>query len=399
LNDERTTNEERNFMPRVMTVDDSRAVRSIVTKQLQAMGCDIEEAEDGQQALDKLQEISVDLILLDVTMPVMDGPTMLAKLRDGGNATPVVMLTSEAKRSVVAEAMRQGIDDYILKPFKPEELAAKVRKALKLATAAAGETPVESTAGIVAQNSGPTPSQSDAKQFIDVLVIDDMENVSKRLRSLLPEFVTLHGVTSAQAGIAACRDRVCRVVLVDADLPDVNAELLASQLKVLQPHAVLVSLELKSATPVPEVLAKARNSGFGDVLFKPFSPEAMEDFVLQYFDRQDILLREDNVIRLGAFTGKPERLERYFSRVAGLLPQALETIASACFEDVVVDVTKTPTQNDRFLKMIAGVAQQAKSVGLGVRLVGPQDIKKMLSSFEETKALVVFPDVSGARAA
>lgn len=98
-------------MPRVMTVDDSRAVRSIVSKQLQAMGFDIEEAEDGQQALDKLQEISVDLILLDVTMPVMDGPTMLAKLREAGNLTPVVMLTSESKRSVVADRLENVVVD------------------------------------------------------------------------------------------------------------------------------------------------------------------------------------------------------------------------------------------------------------------------------------------------
>lgn len=280
--------------------------------------------------------------------------------------------------------------------FKPEELVAKVRKALKLGPA----EPVEdNAAGILAPSPKPAAASTDARQFIDVLVIDDMENVAKRLRTLLPEFVTLHAVTSAQAGIAACRDRVCRVVLVDAEMPDASAGQLASQIKVLQPHAALVALELKSTMPMAEVLAKARSNCFSDVLFKPFSPEAIEDFVLQYFDRQDILLREDNVVRLGAFTGKPERLERYFSRVAGLFPEALETIASACFEDVVVDVSKTPTHNDRFLKMVASFAQQAKGIGLVVRLVGPPDIKKMLGGFEETKSLSVFDDVPGARAA
>ena len=105
------------------------------------------------------------------------------------------------------------------------------------------------------------------------------------------------------------------------------------------------------------------------------------------------------MVRLGAFTGKPERLDRYFNRVAGLFPEALETIASACFEDVVVDVSKTPTHNERFLKMVASFSQQAKRIGLVVRLVGPPDIKKMLAGFEETKSLNVFDDVPGARAA
>jgi len=377
-----------------MTVDDSRAVRTIVQKQLTAMGIDIEEAEDGQQALEKLQDIAVDLILLDVTMPVMDGPTMLAKLRESGNQTPVVMLTSEAKRSVIAGAMKQGIDDYILKPFKPEELAAKVRKSLKLA---GGAPAVEEAPAMLSGDASRATNES--KQFIDVLVVDDMENVSKRLKTLLPEYVTLQGVTSAQMALSACRDRVCRVVLIDAELPDVNSSLLASQLRVLQPHAALVSLELKSTASSADVLTAARERGFADVLVKPFSSEAIEDFVLQYFDRQDVLLREDNLVKLGAFVGKPERMERYFTRISSLFPPALEAIASACFEDLIVDLSKVPTQSDKVPRLLAGFASQAKALGLSVRLVGSADVRKALAAFEETKSLQVFPGVAEAKLA
>ncbi|HUJ25444.1 MAG TPA: response regulator, partial [Myxococcales bacterium] len=80
---------------RVLTVDDSRAVRSIVRKQITEMGFEAIEAEDGQQGLEKLKEGEIDLVLLDVTMPVMDGPAMLAKMREGGSKIPVIMLTSE----------------------------------------------------------------------------------------------------------------------------------------------------------------------------------------------------------------------------------------------------------------------------------------------------------------
>ena len=110
-------------MPRVLTVDDSSTIRTIISKNLSELGFEIEQAEDGQQALGKLEEIVVDLILLDVTMPVMDGPTMLEQLRATGNKTPVIMLTSESKRSIVSGAVKLGIEDYILKPFKPEEAA------------------------------------------------------------------------------------------------------------------------------------------------------------------------------------------------------------------------------------------------------------------------------------
>ena len=88
-------------MARVLTVDDSRAVRSIVVRQLNEWGVETDEAEDGIKGLEKLEEVLYDLVLLDVTMPEMDGPTMLARMRKTGNKTPVLMLTSEAKRSVV----------------------------------------------------------------------------------------------------------------------------------------------------------------------------------------------------------------------------------------------------------------------------------------------------------
>src|SRR6185369_8221066 len=134
-------------MPRILTVDDSRAVRMIVTKQVKQLGFEVEEAEDGAQGLAQLEESKFDLVVLDVTMPVMDGPTMLAALRERGDQTPVLMLTSESKRSIVANLMKIGISDYILKPFKPEELQAKILKILKVdASAGAGAAPADDVA-------------------------------------------------------------------------------------------------------------------------------------------------------------------------------------------------------------------------------------------------------------
>src|ERR1051325_11185877 len=125
-------------MPRILTIDDSSTIRSIITKQMSDLGFEVDQAEDGKQGLAKLEAIEVDLILLDVTMPVMDGPTMLAALRETGNRTPVIMLTSQSKRSIVAGAVKLGIEDYILKTFKPDELRGKVMKALKLDGSGAG---------------------------------------------------------------------------------------------------------------------------------------------------------------------------------------------------------------------------------------------------------------------
>ena len=104
-------------MTRILTVDDSRAVRTIIGKTLRA-NFDILEAEDGEKGLAVLQEETVDLVLLDVTMPVMDGPEMLKRLRERGDQTPVILLTAESKTSLIGGMMQAGISDYILKPFK-----------------------------------------------------------------------------------------------------------------------------------------------------------------------------------------------------------------------------------------------------------------------------------------
>ncbi len=117
-------------MPVILTVDDSRAVRSIVGKQVKGLGFDVLEAQDGAEGLERLADSHVDLVLLDVNMPNVDGPGMLKKMRERGDETPVIMLTSESERSIVMGAMVLGISDYILKPFKPEELREKLLSVL-----------------------------------------------------------------------------------------------------------------------------------------------------------------------------------------------------------------------------------------------------------------------------
>jgi two-component system cell cycle response regulator len=287
-------------MLRVLTVDDSRAVRSIVRKQITDMGFEACEAEDGQQGLIKLQECAVDLILLDVTMPVLDGPGMLAKMRESGNKTPVIMLTSESKRSIVAGAMKLGIDDYILKPFKPEELKAKM-----MAIIGAAEAADDEGAGVIESSSSASaePQTAVTRQFVDVMVIDDMDNVGRKLRSLLPPHMSMVSYASAQAAIAACRDKAARVIMIDNELPDTVAKVLTRQLRLLQPHAALLALALRTNNDITKAM---KDEGFDDVLYKPFGQYSIDDFLLKYFDNQDVLVCTENVFKVGAFRGKNE---------------------------------------------------------------------------------------------
>jgi len=385
-------------MPKVLTVDDSRAVRMLVSKNAKEMGLEVEEAEDGQQGLTKVAEGSYDLIVLDVTMPVLDGPGMLKELRERGDKTPVLMLTSESKRSIVASLMKMGIEDYILKPFKPDELKAKIAKALKMAGPAPGdEALVKEMASIVQAPSASDPkAAAGGKQFVDILCIDDMENVPKRLRTMIPEHVTLSTATSASGALAVCRERVFRIIMIDNDIPDVDSSSLMRQLRVMQPQAAFVMLSLRSVAKAQD---EAREAGFVGVIFKPFDQAALEEFLLRYFDNQELIATSENVISITPFKGKENRLPGYFTQVTTLVTKAVEELAAACYAEVIVDISQVPLLPEKTGRMVMQLAERTKKVGLEIRLVGTAEVQTNLKQLVETADLPVYPTVAEAKAA
>jgi DNA-binding response OmpR family regulator/anti-anti-sigma regulatory factor len=383
-------------MPRILTIDDSSTIRSIITKQMSDLGFEVDQAEDGKQGLAKLEAIEVDLILLDVTMPVMDGPAMLAALRETGNRTPVIMLTSESKRSIVAGAVKLGIEDYILKPFKPDELRGKVMKALRMdGSAAAGAVAANpSLASSPVASASSSPRGDASRQFIDILVVDDMENVHKKLRSLLPAHVSMNGCVSARDALQHCQERVYRVVVVDLVIPDVNSVALMNQLRALQPHAVMVALALRSAGDAGDV----KGQGFNDVVYKPFEAAAVDDFLSKHFEVDDVLSVDGNILQCAAFSGKEDKLDRYFTRLRTLCHESLEKLASACYDDTIFDLSAVPLRNDKIVRLLMDSEKEAKKLGISLRLVGTPEIKKVLGAVMETAAMPFYATRAEAQA-
>jgi DNA-binding response OmpR family regulator len=384
-------------MPRILTVDDSKAIRSIVGKQVTELGFEVDEAEDGLLGLAKLEEVSYDLVILDVTMPNLDGPGMLAKMREQGNTTPVLMLTSESKKSIMVDVMKSGISDYVLKPFKPEELKGKVLKVLKL-TGPVG--PAVSTSGAPASTDAAPPMPAarmdpTGKQFLDILVIDDMENVHKKLKTLVPPHVTVGSALSAGTALAACREKVFRVVFIDTDIPDVNSAALMNQLRTLQQHAAFLALALRTTNDIQKEMQAL---GFDDVIFKPFDKDSLDDFLIRYFNDQELVVTEENIVRVGAFTGKEDRLEKYFQRVTKLLEETVEKLAAACFDEAIIDLTQAPVKSDRTPRLILDLKKEAVKRGIEVKLVAGAETVALLKKFDETAKMTVAPTVNEARA-
>jgi DNA-binding response OmpR family regulator len=341
------------------------------------LGFEVDHAENGQHGLSRLESGAVDLILLDVTMPVMDGPTMLAALRERGDRTPVIMLTSESKRTIVAGAIKLGIEDYILKPFKPDELRAKVLKALRLEVALAPGR-VSSPAMVAAASPA-------SRQPTDILVVDDMENVHKKLRGLLPAHVSMVGCATARDAAQACHDNNFRIIVIDLVIPDVDSVALMSQLRGLQPQAVMVALALRSAT---EGIGDVKSQGFKDLMFKPFEAAALDDFLSKYMDiAEDVLSVDGNVLECAAFTGKEDKVDRYFARLRTLCHESLVKLASACYEETIFDLSAIPLRNDKVVRLLMDSDKEARKLGISLRLVGTPEVKRLLGAVMETAAL------------
>ncbi|HEX8948858.1 MAG TPA: chemotaxis response regulator CheY [Dissulfurispiraceae bacterium] len=120
-----------NFGIKVLVVDDFPTMRRIVKNLLKQLGFEhIDEAEDGVQALGKLKGGNYGLVVSDWNMPNMEGIELLKKVRteSGINEIPFLMVTAEAEKEKVIEAIKAGVDNYIVKPFTAEILKEKLEK-------------------------------------------------------------------------------------------------------------------------------------------------------------------------------------------------------------------------------------------------------------------------------
>jgi len=116
---------------RILVVDDEPAVRESLRRALQLEGYDVGLAADGLEALERLAEDGADALLLDVTMPRLDGLETCRRLRRDGNGVPVLMLTARDAVSDRVAGLDAGADDYVVKPFALEELLARLRALLR----------------------------------------------------------------------------------------------------------------------------------------------------------------------------------------------------------------------------------------------------------------------------
>lgn len=116
---------------KVLVADDSALMRHVLVKILSEAGVEsVVQAWDGQAAVQKVAEEAPDLVLMDWVMPNMTGIDAVRKIRASGNNVPIIMCTTEGEQNRVVDAIKAGANSFVVKPFDPEVIIAKVKESL-----------------------------------------------------------------------------------------------------------------------------------------------------------------------------------------------------------------------------------------------------------------------------
>ncbi|MBI5463325.1 MAG: response regulator [Ignavibacteriales bacterium] len=116
----------------ILIAEDQQHIRNLIEYKLKNLGYEIVSVENGLEALETARKLKPKLILLDIMMPLMTGFEVLVELKkdDSTKSIPVLLVTAQSKENEVLKGLELGAEDYITKPFSPNELAARVKKVL-----------------------------------------------------------------------------------------------------------------------------------------------------------------------------------------------------------------------------------------------------------------------------
>ena len=117
----------------VLLVDDEESVQKLLTYQLEREGYTVVQARDGEEALERYRETPIDLVILDLMLPRLDGLAVCRRLREERSAVPIIMLTARGDEGDKVLGLELGADDYITKPFSIREFMSRVRALLRRA--------------------------------------------------------------------------------------------------------------------------------------------------------------------------------------------------------------------------------------------------------------------------
>lgn len=367
---------------KVLTVDDSKTVRIIVRKAFKPFDCEIMEAANGVEGLAVAARETPHLILLDITMPVMDGVEMLTKLKSDPalKSIPVVMLTAEGGRENVLKIAKIGVRDYLVKPFKEEVLIEKCSRVIDLKPVAEGS--------------------AKAKSIFDpasILVVEDKPAIIQQIQEGLKHTPwTINGVSTHHQAIAEINRTTPDLVVISLSLPEDAAFTLFRSIRTSMKtkYTPVFALVVKTETVQQQ---QAQTVGFTSIVTKPIDIGELEskiakamnlDTSLRYYSTEDDIM----IMRL------PEVCSPAVIAEVGayLKPKFADSVDAGC-NKVVIDIQQIKSLHMGIIKLLFQAMQTCRELAIQFSLVGNTQIISECRGFEDTRTWRFFESLEEAK--
>ena len=368
---------------KVLTVDDSKTVRIIVKKAFKSYDCEIIEAANGVEGLAAAAKENPDVILLDITMPVMDGVEMLTKLKSDPQTKgiPVVMLTAEGGRDNVLKIAKIGIRDYIVKPFKEDVLIEKIGRIIDL-------KPLSDT---------PTKTKS-IFDPANILVVEDkpaiIQQISEGLKHTPWQITGTH--TTGEA-IDFCGRTVPDLIVISLSLPEDSAytlfRLLRTQVKTK--YTPIFGLTVKTDIAAQN---QAQQVGFSAIVTKPLDIGDLESKIAKAMnlDTSQRYFSQDGdffVMRLPEHTGQAAIHE-----VNTYLKPKISEAVDAGISKAIIDLSELKRLDMNVIKLLVSAMGTCRELGLLFTMVGSGPIVQECKGFEDTRSWQFHDSLEDAKA-
>jgi len=346
-------------MRRILLVDDSRGVRRMLEASLQPWGFEVQHAENGAQALTLLKTTPVDLVFLDINMPVLDGPSLLRIMRSQGIMAPVVLVTTGVASPVVVATVKLGAREYVSKPFAPQKIREVVARVLGLDLARLPQY----------------------RPLILLQCADD--GFGQQMRALVPAHVQIDAAAQlAEALDLADRKRYAAAIL------DTEVLEAAPLFRERQPLAGIFGVSPAAATPAR---LDAPDGPLDGLLPLNLSDEVVKDLLYANFLRPLVFV-EGHVLRASGFEGPPKYLATYFRQLGRIIKDRAERESSVT-PDVTLDLSRVPVEAEGLAGLVGSVAAHLEGVGAAVAFILSHEQRAKLAGRPElARAVLLDPE-------
>jgi two-component system chemotaxis response regulator CheY len=371
----------------VLTIDDSKTVRMIVTRHLTPFGIQTIDAENGETGVARARESNPSVILLDYNMPVMDGYQTLIELRSDPNLKqiPVIMLTTETVKETVLRLMKLGLRDYIAKPFTRELLLQKLNPILSLYEG--DEVPPDTGTAVV---DAPPPEKP------IVLAIDDKENILALLKEYIGDQFHVLSAGSGTTAVAAMSRNQFDFMFLDLSMPDMNwPDIYNSYVSIKKNFASPKKVVAMSLRTAQDDINRAVGMGIQEILYKPFTREDVSGALTRLMVRraevarkQHLLAEKGDVRILDCPSDKSPRFPIIAGALGSDVLREIDEMAEEGLSKLVISLGDGFLSGRGMTRKFINLIDHAQRLSLSIRLVAESEqSRSLLKQFVETADL------------